>query len=160
MKLILIVITLFFFIDSKGQAPKVENKINSVKTLNIYGNSKVIIGKLIINQTINKSLFLKSLTQVKDTNGIYNTTIIFDSPENPVVFGVKLKLEFDSPYLSMSEYNATTQGSMITTADDKKSWSLEATQLNIMQTFGGYTIVIQSLKPIKTTIYGIAGKIK
>jgi hypothetical protein len=160
MKLILIVFTFFFFIDSRGQAAKVENRINSVKTLNIYGNSKVIIGKVVINQNINKSLFLKSLTQIKDTSGIYNTTIVFDSPENPVVFGVKLKLEFDSPFLSISEYNATSQGTMTTTADDRKSWSLEATQLNIGQTFGGYTIVIQSLKPIKTTIYGIAGKLK
>jgi hypothetical protein len=159
-----IFITLFicsYTLISEAQNVKNENNIKELKTLNIYGqNNKVIVGKIIINQSVNKQLFLKKLTQVRDSSGIYLTTIILDTPEDPRVVGYSLLLEFDKPVMSVDAYNGILSGGAIIGGLDKtkKRWSEKATELNINKVFGGYTIIIKSESLIKTTIHGIAGK--
>jgi len=138
------------------------NHIGEVGTLNIYGNGKVVVGKIIIAHGVNKQLFLKQLTQTKDTSGIYTTTIVLDTPEDPKVVGYNLKLEFDKPVISVNAYNGIFSGGAFIDGLDttKTKWSEQATELTISKILGGYTIIIKSNSAIKTTIFGIAGKLK
>lgn len=156
---LLICSTLFSF----AQQPKVNN-IKQVKTLNIYGKgNKTVIGKLIVNQTLQTKIFLINSYQTKDTLGIYTTTIDLGNNENVPLFGGDFSLEFDTPVIS-AEGKPHSMGMNISTTlnEDHTNFSYKIGQVN--RPFGGGNIllsfVIKSTKKILVTIKGLDGIFK
>lgn len=146
---------------SFGQQPKVNN-INEVKTLNIYGsNTKNIIGKIIVNQTLQTKVFLLTYSQKKDSLGIYTTIINLGNNENLPLFGVKVMLKFNKPVISIDP-NMTVAFTISSGFNDTNTeFIFSAQQIN--RPFEGnniLTFIIKSNEPVLTTIFGIDGFLK
>jgi hypothetical protein len=146
-----------------AQKQKVNN-INQVKSLNIYGNgNKTVIGKLIVNQTLQTKIFLINSYQTKDTLGIYTTTINIGNKENVPLFGGDYSLEFDTPVIS-AEGKPQSMGMDISTTlnEAHTNFSYKIGQVN-RPWGGGYILlsfVIKSTRRTLVTIKGIDGILK
>ena len=149
---------------SFAQQPKVNN-IKEVKTLNIYGNNnKTVIGKLIINQTLQTKVYLLSYSQSKDSNGIVTTILNFGNNENLPLFNTDIFLLFDKPVLSVSEQIASSAMTLsYSISDDKRSYSFKAGQLNRPFEKGNILLSLTITSQPKTNITiakGVDGIIK
>ena len=157
-----IIITLFLLLTAFSANSQIvyNTKINKTNSVKIYGNAHVEIGEVIINQVVdNRQLYFKSITQMKDSSGIYTTKIALVSPQSSTVTDLNLRLRFDKPIISLDHYNINANQAMYGYDEDMKGWSYKASEIHISSVFGDYTIEIKSITPIKTSIYGIAGKI-
>jgi len=144
---------------SFAQQPKINN-INEVKTLNIYGgNNKTVIGKIIVNQTLQTKIFLINYSQTKDSSGIYTTIINLGNNENVPLFGGNISLYFDKPVISAEGSPLSSGMNILTSLDaNKMNYSFKAAQIN--QPFEGnilISFVIKSTQKTLVTIKGIDG---
>lgn len=160
MKYYLTFLLIFSALFSFAQQPKVNN-IKQVKTLNIYGNgNKTVIGKLIVNQTLETKIFYISSYQTKDTLGTYTTTINLGNNENVPLFGGNFSLQFDNPVISAEGH---CNGMNISTSLDaeKKNFTFKAGQIN--RPFQGNILIsfeIKSSQKILVTLNGVNGQLK
>lgn len=160
MKYYLTPLVLFSTLLSFAQQPKVNN-IKQVKTLNIYGNgNKTVIGKLIVNQTLETKIFHISSYQTKDSLGIYTTTINLGNNENVPLFGGNFSLHFDNPVISVEGH---CNGMNISTSIDgeKKTFTFKAGQIN--RPFQGNILLsfeIKSTQKTLVTLNGVDGQLK
>ena len=147
---------------SLAQQPKVNN-IKQVKTLNIYGNgNKTIIGKLIINQTLQTNIFLINSYQTKDTLGIYTTTINLGNNENVPFFGGDFSLQFNSPVIS-AEGQPKSVGMNISTTLNEPHTNLTYKVGQINRPWEGnilLSFIIKSTSKTLVTIKGLDGILK
>ena len=155
---LLIFVTIFSF----AQQPKVNN-IKEVKTLNIYGgNNKTVIGKIIVNQTLQTKIFLINYSQTKDSLGIYTTIFNLGNNENFPLFGGNFSLQFDKPVISADGSPLSSGMSISTSLDaDKMNYTFKAGQIN--RPFEGnilISFVIKSTQSTLVTIKGIDGVLK
>lgn len=134
--------------------------IDSAGTVNIYGNGKTIIGKIIINQSIKSKILLAEQSQNKDTSGTYITVFKFVNSDNQGVpfFAVNISLEFDLPVVSVSPdlIGETTSAFSINfdLTNANKGFYFKASQINAQ----GFQFKILSKNKIMTKILGIDGK--
>lgn len=92
MKILLSLFLFFILMDSLAQSKKnvYNTKIKSAGKVSvkndrggvvvIYNAKKIEIGKIIVEK-IKTRVFLKSMTQIKDTSGLFLTTISFANPD-------------------------------------------------------------------------------
>lgn len=162
MKILPIAFLLSISLFSFSQSPKINN-INEVKTLNIYGNNnKTVIGKAIINQTLETKVYLLSYEQKRDTSGKYITTLKFGNNEKIPLFGTDIALKFNYPVIAVnSQIASVAMSEQWGYNNDKTAYQFKAGQLNRpMEGNVILTLTIESEKKIFTTVYGIDGIIK
>ena len=160
MKSIISVLLMSFFLNTYGQNTY-NNYIDTLGTLNMYGKGKVAIGKIIITELGRSKLYLKSVSQTKDsTTNIYTTIFNLVSPnieKNLPVLGIDLKLEFDKPILNITTVNGSWTGRLETNYSNKMKWHLQAPSVSILDHL---EIVVRSQDAIQTNVYGIDGLYK
>ena len=102
MKTLLAAIILFFGNSTYGQ--KTANiKARDVKVLKVISdNTKVEIGTLKIQVTLETKILLLRKEQYKDTTGEYTTILAFGNKEKVPLFGVKLRVKFSDPIFSVN----------------------------------------------------------
>jgi len=148
---------LFFTIISVSASAQntYNNQVNNLKELNIYGgNSKISIGKILVNPTIKPKLLLSGYTQVKDTADTYKTTFIFNSVDNLPFFGVNVYLRFNESVSSVHAiFNGTAMIMSEGQSQDMKEYQFKASQINA----DSFSIEIVSKTKIFTTMYGVDG---
>ena len=142
---------------------KINNKIKEVKNLNIYGNGKTIIGKIIINQTIKTKIFLLGSSQVKDSSGNFTTVLEFGNEEAIPFFNGDFFFQFDQPVISVEPHLTVGMSLSYGLSDDHKSFFFTAGQIN--RPFGNGNILIyftiQSATKVKVVIAkGVDGILK
>ena len=161
-KILLTSLLLNLPIFSICQSPKINN-IQEVKQLNIYGNNnKTVIGKVLINETLDTKVYLLAYEEKTDTIGNYITILKFGNNEKVPLFGTDIVLQFDSPVISVNPQIASVAMSEGWGYNaDKTAFEYKAGQLN--RPYEGNTILtltILSKKKIFTTIHGIEGILK
>lgn len=159
MKNIWYLLFLFSFLQGYAQEKKITtNKIDNVKTLNIYGKSKVIIGKVIINQPLSTKAYLISLSQTKDSSDTYTSIIDIDNKEKTPLFGLDITLMFDKPVLSVDP-SLIGQGSFESFSDDHLRYKLKVDQVNNQPFIDPkIRITVTGKQKFITTISGVVGK--
>lgn len=158
MKNIFVLGALFLTINLNGQ---IVNKINKVKELKIYGNSKVEIGTIIVNPTLATKIFLLKSIQTLDSSGVYTTIFILGNNEKLPLFGLDVSLQFNAPIISCEHNSGVSMSIYESMSQDKKGYYLKVSQIN-RQPWAEPEILrftIKSFTKIKTTINGIDGKL-
>lgn len=159
MKAFLIATFFSFSLFAKAQEnKKYVNNIGTVKELKVYGNGKIVIAKMIVNKTLDTKAYLEKIEQVKDSSGIWVTTIDINNKENGVpLFGLDIYLEFDKEVLEVNHYGIFTM-SHTGFRDNKKAYMFKASQANKYEFGPPLRFVITSKEKITTKISGLAGK--
>lgn len=137
------------------------NNIKEVKTLNVYGNGKVIIGQIVINQLTKTKILLADITQEKDSSGVYTTTYRFVPELDDSGFKFNISIVFDQPFIEpfYSNFFSTDVGSVTqyTFSKDVKQKYISAKGNT---TSSQISFFVKSYKPVKATIHGVDGEIK
>jgi len=159
-KFILIIILISVVVKSQ-----IKNNIGTVKTLKIYGNGKVVIGTIVIQQTLETKIFLLNSTQQSDSTGTYTTFLGFGNKSKLPMFGVDITIKFSDSVISV---NGATPGNSLSAAagtniygyisKNSKELVFKAAQVN-QQLLTDNMIVfeIKSKKKITFSIYGVDG---
>nr|WP_294793326.1 hypothetical protein [uncultured Mucilaginibacter sp.] len=142
-----------------AQQKKITNNIDVVTNLNINGNdTKVSIGKIIIQETLQTKLYLIKSEQKRDSTG-YLTTFYFGNNERLPLFGTAILIKLDSKIITVNLQLAglamyVTRGIQ----SDNKSYLLKAQQIN--RDADSSTIIVITVKTenqIHADIYGLDG---
>lgn len=162
MKFYLTILSLIISSMTFGQknATVINNDIQNVKTLKIYGNGKTVIGKIIMNQTLKTKVLLLKTDQFKDTlTGLFTTIVELGNKDNIPLFGVNITLKFDKPYLSIDAH-CTAMSVSESRSNDQKEFIFEAGQINLNNFGPMLQFEIKSKEKIVYTISGIDGGTK
>ncbi|MBS1737902.1 MAG: hypothetical protein JSS98_15065 [Bacteroidetes bacterium] len=150
--------TLLLTVPLVFYAQKITNNIKTVKTLNVYGNSKVIIGKIEVNQTLKTKVYLIKSNQSKDSTGVWVSEYFFGNNEEVPLFNANVLLEFDKPVLSEQTRPGTSFSITWGLTEDKMQYYFKAGQIN--RPFEGniiFSFQIRSAEKITPVIKGVAG---
>lgn len=150
-----------FLIGTVANAQVTKNThIDTAGTVNIYGNGKVVIGKAIVQQTLETKVLLLNSEQKKDSTGIYTTVIELGNKEKLPLFGVNLLLQFSDSVISVDR-GGDGMSIGTTLSNDHKQFIYKAGQIN-RSPFGDTMIMFQikSKNKIVFTIHGIQGVLK
>ncbi|SDT60988.1 hypothetical protein SAMN05216490_4310 [Mucilaginibacter mallensis] len=136
------------------------NKIGEVKELKIYGSdAKIVIGKIIVNETLETKLYLINSTQLKDDSNYYVTKFNFGNNQSVALFGAKITMKFNKPVLFVNFGGFSTATAMgFGISADKTSYVFKAQQINrdpdnhVIITF-----IIKSKERITTEVSGVDG---
>jgi len=159
----LLIATLMSFIATLSMAQTtVNNKIGTVEELNIYGKSNVIIGKVIVNQTLHTKILFAGQSVVKDSLGFYITTYKFIPIDNPGIYKVNVSIEFDKPFIAYENQTMPFKCEVtnnISCAVDGR-WANNLTAINVKATISGddFMILVKSRNPLFAKIQGVDGK--
>lgn len=159
MRLFQVIIFVFCFYSSNAQSRKYETKIAKANIVNIYGNGRTVIGKIILNTILKTKIFLIKSEQIKDDfTGVYTTLLELDNKEKVPLFGVNISLLFSSPVISVTSHVFGFSVSE-NLSDNNKKYNFQAGQINRNPLGPTYQIEIKSENKILVTISGLDGKI-
>lgn len=137
------------------------NRIDNVEELNIYGsnNKTIIIGTAVINinNSAKPATLLKSISQERQKDGTYLTTILIVSGTKGMpIFGLDVVIAFDKSFLTVGVISGAAMGVAKSIADNNKTYHISADQIN----GGEISFYVTSNDRVVPKIYGIDGMVK
>ncbi|WP_336516589.1 hypothetical protein [Pollutibacter soli] len=134
--------------------------IKNAKVVNIYGNGKTVIGKLIINPTLVTNLKIIKYTPNVLENGIYITTIALDNKEKVPHFGTDITISTDKPMEDVEAMSGAKISVNYELNPERTVYRIIASQINRGRPGTDLlTFTIKSKEKIFCTITGVDGKL-
>lgn len=129
------------------------------KELNAYGrDGKIIIAKVLLNNSAKSNLFLIKTIQREESENSYVTTIYFGNKGTGALTNLRILLKFSKPVISVMPHFATAFKNVTALADDHNTYLFKACRL---ERDAGSAIVIyftiKSKDRIITEISGLDG---